>query len=141
MAIFCAQMVDFCRPGHLLLNHHWAWFYMKMDQLFQSLCLPTMLKFLDDCSQKLCHSHQKHALSFTSKACFVIHIKSMMLSWFSFCHRISVLSKTKIEGEGKRFNFLFLQQTGAGSHTLCKPHLVFRYTLYIIFNCSIHVYY
>ena len=31
------------------------------------------------------------------------------------------LSKTEIEDEGKRFNFLFLQQGGAGSHTLCRP--------------------
>ena len=31
------------------------------------------------------------------------------------------LSKTEIEDEGKRFNFFFLQRTGAGSRTLCKP--------------------
>ena len=30
------------------------------------------------------------------------------------------LSTSEIE-EGKRFNFLFLQRTGAGSRTLCKP--------------------
>lgn len=31
------------------------------------------------------------------------------------------LSKTEIEDEGKRLNFLFLQWAGAGSHTLCRP--------------------
>jgi len=31
------------------------------------------------------------------------------------------LSKSDIEDGGKRLNFLFLQRTGAGSRTLCKP--------------------
>ena len=31
------------------------------------------------------------------------------------------LSTSEIEDEGKRFNFIFLQRTGAGSRTLCKP--------------------
>lgn len=31
------------------------------------------------------------------------------------------LTKTEIEDEGKRFNFLFLQRSGVGSRTLCKP--------------------
>ena len=94
----------------ILLNYHWAWFCIKVDQLFQSLCLPRMLEFFGECSKLFCHSHIKSTIfgeDFTWVICSIINHEICKIltgeDWSIISHN-HVWQSMSWEDESKFFN-------------------------------------